>query len=144
MLTPAEDQLPRIAQRYRAAFDAVQELLTTTDHPKLPAWVFQLDRFDVVDIAVFSRALARAEQQRRQWRAALHATAELAALEVRNPEVRSLAPSTFDPDAPEALVDTPTDVGMDSLDAFISVVQYARTAGCSYVDGGFQPVRKGG
>lgn len=142
MQTPAAEQLDRIAAAYRNAFMTVQGMLATANHPKLPAWVFQLDRFDVVDIAVFSKALARAEQHRRQWRAALHATAELAALEEAAPEVRGIAPTTLDPDAPDHLVDCPTGVGMDSLDAFINVVQYARTAGCSYVDGAFQPVLK--
>ena len=137
----ASEQLDRIAGEYQAAYAKVQGLLATTQHPKLPGWVFQLDRFDVVEIAVFSKALARAEQHRRQWRAALHATVELAALEAQQPGVRDLSPDTFDPDAPPDLAAAGPG-GMDTLDSFISVVQYARTAGCSYVDGAFVPVLK--
>lgn len=136
----ASEQLERIASSYQAAYAEVQELLVTTSHPKLPSWVFQLDRFDVKEIAVFSKALARAENRRRQWRAALHATTELAALESSSPSVRSMSGSTFDPDAPLEGLSDQTD--SYSLDAFISVVQYARSAGCSYIDGAFFPVTR--
>ena len=57
------------------------------------------------------------------------------------PGVRDLSPDTFDPDAPPDLAAAGPG-GMDTLDSFISVVQYARTAGCSYVDGAFVPVLK--
>lgn len=137
----AAEQLEHVAGAYQSAYAEVQRLLVTTPHPKLPAWVFQLDRFDVKEIAVFSRPLAQAEQNRRKWRAALHATTELAALEVEAPDVRSLSAITVDPDAPlDDLGTAPTDTL--ALDAFISVVQYARAAGCSYVDGAFQPVSR--
>lgn len=137
--TPAESQLEPIGRAYRSAFAEVQELLLATQHPKLPDWVFQLDAFDVVDIAVFSKAIARAEQQRRQWRAALHATTELAAIEAATPDLQSAA-TTFDPETDAAEQMHAADA---SMDAFISIVQYARSAGCSYVDGAFFPVLKG-
>ncbi|MCB9677054.1 MAG: hypothetical protein H6737_18195 [Alphaproteobacteria bacterium] len=133
------DDLERIAGEYRKAFDEVQGILATLDLGSVPPYVFAIDRFDVKDLAVSSPKLAKAEQRRRQWRAALHAMAELTALQSAPPQG-----ATIDPDAPESLASMAGDGDMGSLDRFISVLQYARSVGCMYVDGRFEPVFKGG
>lgn len=136
------------AASYREAFDHVKSLLAQRTDGALPEFVFALDLLDVVAIAAQDASLARAEQQRRQWRAALHAMCELAALDSQEPDQPS-ATDTLDPDAFDALLGEeaappPETAALPGLDRFISVVQYARTAGCMYVDGGFVPVLKGG
>ncbi len=145
-MASTQSEMERIAGEYRRAFDRVQSLLNASDLGTIPPYVFAIDRFDIAQLGEIDASLAKAERRRRQWRAALHAIAELQALEAsadRNPVVSTVA-NTLDPDDP---ADTSTlseakQSDMPDLDRFISVVQYARTVGCSYVDGGFQPVFK--
>ena len=145
----ATARLTEIATAYRAAFDDVQARLGTLEVGKIPRWVFGIDPFDIIELAALDRDLARAEQRRRQWRAALHAMAELAALQGESGVLPSGAENTLDPDALEddgelaTLAEAADPDGLPALDRFISVVQYARSSGCMYVDGGFAPVVKG-
>ncbi|MEZ4322628.1 MAG: hypothetical protein R3F61_34495 [Myxococcota bacterium] len=138
-------ELERISGEYRKAFDTVQRLLATLDLGTVPPYVFAIDKFDVKDLGALSPQLARVEQRRRQWRAALHAMAELTALQDGKPTAGADVLATFDPDAESGDLSqmAASADGMEGLDRFISVVQYARTVGCMYVDGGFQPVFKG-
>ena len=145
-MSGTQAELERIAREYRHAFDEVQSLLAACDLGTIPPYVFAIDRFDIAQLGTLDVRLAKAERRRRQWRAALHAIAELQALEASedtNPVVSSVL-DTMDPDQePDATTLTGTKQSdMPDLDRFISVVQYARTVGCSYVDGGFQPVFK--
>lgn len=138
------EQVERIATRYREAFEHVTARLQQRTDGALPEFVFSLDQMDVAQIATIDAEIARAERLRRQWRAALHAMCELAALDTGDPEqpsvVDTLDPEHFDLDAP-----APTSpASPPGLDRLISVLQYARSTGCMYVDGGFEPVVKGG
>jgi len=136
-------QFERIAGEYRKAFDEVQRLLAASELGKVPSYVFAIDRFDVKKLGELNPELARAEQRRRQWRAALHAMAELEALQPDMPTADAdAALSTLDAENPMDSMSNPSG-GMVGLDRFISVVQYARTTGCMYVNGGFEPVFKG-
>jgi len=133
------NQMQRVQQQYRKAYAHVQDLLTSTRVPGATQGVFALDTLDIRKIAETSPSLARAERLRRQWRAALHAMAELEAMgtpELPEPDFIN----TLDPENP-VIPSPPT--GLGSLDHFISVVHYARSAGCMYVDGGFEPSIKG-
>jgi hypothetical protein len=141
-------QIEQAAASYREAFDEVRALIDQLAVRGLPEHVFALDRMDVEEIGQISKPIARAEQRRRQWRAALHAMCELAALDSAAAPHEPRAQDTLDPDtlqglgAPEAA--PPVDPSaLSGLDRFISVVQYARTAGCMYVDGRFEPVLQG-
>jgi hypothetical protein len=145
-MSSTQSELERIGREYRKAFDTVQSLLNACDLGTIPPYVFAIDRFDIKQLGELDRTLAKAERRRRQWRAALHAMVELQALEAREEDhpVVSAAAETMDPDDPtdSSTLNEATKSDMPHLDRFISVVQYARTVGCSYVDGGFQPVFK--
>lgn len=147
--TDATARLSEIAAAYRTAFDDVQARLGMLKTGKIPRWVFGIDQFDIIELAAMDRDLARAEQRRRQWRAALHAMAELAALQGEEVPLVGTSEITLDPDAFDedgdltSITESADPDGLPALDRFISVVQYARSAGCMYVDGGFAPVVKG-
>jgi hypothetical protein len=121
-------RLAEVAAEYRAAFEEVQALLERADLGPIPGWVFALDRLAIDELSGMGEALHEAELRRRQWKVALHAMAELVALEGGEaPEVpRAGAPAD--------------DANLPRLDRFISVVNYARAGGCMYVNGRFQPV----
>jgi hypothetical protein len=110
------------------------------------------------DIHHKSPKLAEAEQWRRSCKVALHSLAQHMSLEPEpgeeGPEgefiaattsgeevdilMSSLSPETADSEA-KNVVDP---VSQRKLDAFISVVNYARGGGCIYVNGGFEPVKR--
>lgn len=141
-------QIEQAAAAYRDAFDEVRALLDRLVVRGLPEHVFALDRMDVEEIGQISKEIARAEQRRRQWRAALHAMCELAALDSTAPLDEPRVQDTLDPDSLHDLGAAEAAPAVDpsalsGLDRFISVVQYARTAGCMYVDGRFEPVLQG-
>jgi len=77
------DRLVDVADSYRRAFDEVQAHLTRLDRGDLPRWAFALDRMPIEEMASVEPELAHAELMRRRWRTALHAMAELIALEGR-------------------------------------------------------------
>lgn len=141
-------QIDRAATAYQAAFARVKDLLGGRVGGSLPEFVFTLDRMDLGEVAVHSKEIAEAEQLRRQWRAALHAACELAALESGDvPRPGPRVQDTLDPDSLELDLASPSPgvdpAALPELDRFISVVQGARAAGCMYVDGTFAPVPQG-
>ena len=131
----ALERLASVAMRYRQAFDEVQSILSRLQLGELPRWAFAVDGRPLEEMQDLSPELARAELLRRRWRTALHAMAELVALEGEEIAL---------PDQDEALasLDRPSldNADRERLDRFISVLDQARAGGCIYVNGTFQPV----
>ncbi|NCG20881.1 MAG: hypothetical protein GWP91_17875 [Rhodobacterales bacterium] len=123
------------AERYRIAFEAVKTQLKTLDLGRVPSWVFALDRMELSVIAKLSHPLALAERERRRWRTALHALAELIALSGNHePENSDKSKSE---DAITSLLEDDND---SELDQFITVVNHAKSGGAIYLNGTFEPV----
>lgn len=121
------DRFAAAAERYRLAFAEVQSLLKRTSEWTQPPWVFAIDKLPEVDLPHLPEALQEAEVCRRRARAALCALAELVALE-DDGESGPAGP----PEGPEV-------ADLQRLDRFITVTSAARAAGCSYVNGAFEP-----
>ncbi len=121
-------QLAEVATEHRAAYDELQVILQRAPSPRLPSWVFALDRLELDDLASVDPGLHEAELRRRQWRVALRAITELVALQD--------GAGTSYPDDLAA----PDDADLPRRHRFISVLNAARAGGCVYVNGSFQPV----
>jgi hypothetical protein len=142
-------RLQKAADDYRQAYDVVERTLRQADHPDLPTWVFNLERFNVEALKAMSPDVARAEARRRACRRALHAVAELTALD---DQVGALAaePTMELPDVgtaegmtrwAEGVADkTDADRWTNAIDRFIGIVSYADEGGCVYLNGTFEPV----
>lgn len=134
---PSRDAMVRLAeaaQQYREAFREVQRALLDEDLGRVPSWVFAVDRLPLEEVEDLSPRLARLEARRRRWRVALHAMAELIALEDTGESLR--AP----PDTSQ--LDTADESNLPRLDRFITVVNFARQGNVIYVNGGFEPVER--
>lgn len=125
------------AGNYRIAFETVQTQLKALDLGRMPTWVFAVDRMDLKEIAKLSHPLALAERERRRWRAALHALAELIALSGDN------EPTYSEENEPEAAMTLSDDDNDRELDQFITLVNRAKAGGAIYVNGTFEPVTGG-
>ncbi len=133
-------------ERYAAAFAAVQDVLAARvadavaagEVSPAPAHVFAIAHMDLAALAALSPPLAEAEAERRARRAALHAIAELIA------HGDAAAPGA--PDGSPAVVAAHAGDARDMrrLDAFITVVNTAQEAGCIYINGTFEPMRRAG
>jgi hypothetical protein len=122
------DRLAALAGAYREAFEAVQGLLRSTTTWTQPPWVFAIDRLSDDDLEHLPAALRDAERLRRRTRAALGSFAELVALEDDGEHGPAGAPESAD------------QADKRRLDRFITVTSHARTQGCSYVNGTFEPM----
>lgn len=123
------------AGNYRIAFETVQNQLKALDLGRMPTWVFALDRMDLNEIAKLSHQLALAERERRRWRTALHALAELIALSGDH------EPTYSEENEPEVAMTTLSEDDNDrELDQFITLVNHAKSGGAIYVNGTFEPV----
>jgi len=139
---PSRDAVERLADlsaRYRSAFVEVQDCLARAEMGRIPAWVFAVERLPIEDVAALSEELAAAESRRRSLRVALHALIELIALE--DDEGRPADGSDVD-HLVTAMSDAEDDGAQKQLDRFISVINYAKSGGCIYVNGTFEPVAR--
>lgn len=134
---PSKEWLVRLADAadaYRASFLAVQQHLRQADMGRIPAWCFAVDRMELEELDRLSPALARAELERRRRRVALHALVELIALSGDEP---SAPPEPVDAES----LSRPSEGTADAeLDRFITVVNFAKAGGATYVNGTFEPV----
>lgn len=127
-------RLAEAAEAYRTSFHAVQQHLRQADMGRIPAWCFAVDRMELEELDKLSPALARAELERRRRRTALHALAELIALSGDEPSAPP-EPVVAEP------VTRPSEGAADAeLDRFITVVNFAKAGGATYVNGTFEPV----
>ena len=140
---PSREWLQRFAdasERYRAAFIEVQRQLREAELGRIPVWCFAIDRMAIEDVRNLSPALYDAEDERRRWRVALHALAELIALNsVESPVVPEAQPA----ETPEAMLESMGDGADAELDQFITVINYAKNGGVIYVNGTFEPLARG-
>jgi hypothetical protein len=128
MSQPSREALARFndaMRTYREAFAHVQEILSTSDLGPVPSWVFAIDRLPLDQVQAMSEELLVAESRRRRARVALHALVELMALEDGE--------ATGKPD-------TGDEANLPKLDRFITVINSARSGGCIYVNGQFEPI----
>jgi hypothetical protein len=138
------------AKRYRRAYEVVEEAISAENNPDLPAWVFSLDGFNGDALRSLSPRVAIAEEQRRAARVALHAIAELIALEDPGSTLKTQPEMATEEvgDAEKArqwMSSLTASAGDDLywlrvLDRFISVCHYADDGNCIYVNGAFEPV----
>lgn len=137
----AELRFLEAAQHYDGAFEALRNALEQTDLGAIPAWVFAFDRLTMEEIREISTELEQTERYRRQWRVALHALAELIALE---PDDES--EPLDDEETPTRGTDgaDADPANLARLDRFIATVNYAKAGGCVYINGTFQPVARPG
>ena len=139
---PSRDAMQRLTaltDQYRAAFGDVQDLLARSELGRIPSWVFAIDRLKIEEINALSPELAAAENRRRTLKIAMHALLEYIALEDDAPIDRD------DPSTEEVanLVSSLEDRELDNarqLDRFITVVNYAKSGGCIFINGTFEPV----
>lgn len=116
------DRLRIAARAYRVAFDQLEQAIATEYGAEPPPWLGTLHQLDLDDLVAVCPAVGRAEQRRRACRVALHAVAELIALE-------------------EATWGEATPPEWESgLDRFVTVMSYAESSGCQYVNGTFEPI----
>jgi len=138
---PSRDAVERLAEltaRYRSAFEEVQDCLANAEMGRIPAWVFAVDRLKMDDIAALSLELAAAESKRRSLRVALHALVEFIALEDTDSD--GIGNATANVDELITSMGAEEDDHARQLDRFISVVNYAKSGGCIYINGTFEPV----
>ena len=131
MSQPSREALARLSEAmrsYREAFAQVQHILQTSDLGQIPSWVFAIDRLELDQVQGLSSELLVAETRRRSARTALRSLAELMALE----------------GDPTARPDTGDQSDLPKLDRFITVINAARSGGCIYVNGTFEPIGRDG
>lgn len=145
-------RLTRACTTYREAFEEVERTLIEQGNAELPTWVFNLEAFDLDAIHAVSPAVASVERKRRAARTALHAVAEMIALDDPTASMATMPPdvtSGVDPESPEGVnqwVDKLSAKASEDLrwlrvlDRFIGIVGRADTGGALYVNGSFEPL----
>lgn len=142
------DRLVAAAAAYRDAYAATEEAIAAHfDDPESRLWVFNLAEWDDEDMSTLHPAIQRAERRRRQARVALHAVAELLALE--NPAGAMELYGGGPPAAASAqglggwasaAGEATDERWMRALDRFVGIVNGADAGACIYLDGTFVPV----
>lgn len=139
----AQRRVAEAMARFVRAVEAVEAALVAAPELEIPRFVFALDLLDDVGPAGLPAPLARAERDRRQARAALHAVTEHVALELVPGPSRWQSPAM--PHAPgeatsalsaQREADLTTDDALH-LDRFITVLERARRQGASFQNGTF-------
>lgn len=142
------ERLSRACRTYRDAFELVERTLIEQGNADLPTWVFNLEAFELEAIHQASPAVASAEKKRRAARTALHAVAEMIALDDPTASM-GVMPSDVTPESPTDVnqwVETLSSKANEDLrwlrvlDRFIGIVGRADTGGALYVNGSFEPL----
>jgi len=139
---PSREAIGRLAElteQYREAFGEVQDCLARAEMGRIPAWVFAIDRLKMEEIVALSPELAAAESRRRSLKVAMHALVEYIALE-DDSQVPLPDPSTEEVADLMSSIEEQEVESARQLDRFITVVNYAKSGSCIFINGTFEPV----